>query len=181
MLREHKQESNAGSDKLYARFEKELSNKYQKINRPDQRTHASLLGNDITFPRRACLGDCGLRSLLHVEGETRLFGGLENGDLMTVDLKSGKETLHARLGKGKVQCLLHVKGRTQLYAGFDTGELVTVDIKTGDINRRSLGDKKRVHSLLYIPYVKRLFAGLANGDLKTIDLDSGAEGTCATT
>ena len=44
-------------------------------------------------------------SLLHVPGEKRLFAGLENGDLVAVDLASGAEATRASLG-GAVQSLV---------------------------------------------------------------------------
>ena len=37
-------------------------------------------------------------SLLHVPGETRLFAGLSNGDLVSVDLASGEIGSRAALG-----------------------------------------------------------------------------------
>ena len=37
-------------------------------------------------------------SLLHVPGETRLFAGLSNGDLVSVDLASGEIGSRAKLG-----------------------------------------------------------------------------------
>ena len=45
-------------------------------------------------------------SLLHVPGEERLFAGLENGDLVAVDLASGAVATHASLGGRMVQSLV---------------------------------------------------------------------------
>ena len=39
-----------------------------------------------------------VESLLHVPGETRLFAGLNNGDLVSVDLASGEIGSRAALG-----------------------------------------------------------------------------------
>ena len=44
-------------------------------------------------------------SLLHVPGEKRLFAGLDNGDLVTVDLASGAVATRESLG-GAVQSLV---------------------------------------------------------------------------
>ena len=48
-----------------------------------------------------------VRSLLHVPGEQRLFAGLDNGDLVAVDLASGAEATRASLGgRSSVQSLV---------------------------------------------------------------------------
>ena len=39
-------------------------------------------------------------SLLHVPGEQRFFAGLENGELVTVDLGSGEVSSRVKLGGG---------------------------------------------------------------------------------
>ena len=46
-----------------------------------------------------------VRSLLHVPGEERLFAGLDNGDLVAVDLASGAVATRTSLGDG-VQSLV---------------------------------------------------------------------------
>ena len=46
-----------------------------------------------------------VQSLLHVPGEKRLFAGLQNGDLVAVDLASGAEATRTNLGSA-VQSLV---------------------------------------------------------------------------
>ena len=84
-----------------------------------------------------------VRSLLHVEGEPRLFAGLQNGELVTVDLRdSPKETKRVALGGDRVRSLLHVRGEKRLFAGMSKGKLMTVDLSSA-LGLRNTGTAPR--------------------------------------
>ena len=68
------------------------------------------------------LGGGWVRSLLHVPGEKRFFAGLDNGELVTVDLGSGEVSSRVQLGGGFAIIRVIIAIGTTAADGGDRGE-----------------------------------------------------------
>jgi hypothetical protein len=68
-------------------------------------------------------------SLAHVDGERRIFAGLENGELVSVDLASVEVASRTKLGGGGVRSLLHTEGERRLAVeGIEDSALEAEDL-----------------------------------------------------
>ena len=96
----------------------------------------------VCIPLRTYLATRGdrvdLRAFALVIG-TRWVAGLENGELVTVDLGSGEVSSRVQLGDGFVWSLLHVPGEKRLFAGLGAQRRDRADLDRKDWRPMVLG------------------------------------------
>jgi hypothetical protein len=122
------------------------------------------------------LGGGGVLSLAHAPEKKHVYAGLRNGNLVTVDLPSGKVLSSPNLAGGGVLSLAYIPEMMSVLVGMESGDLVRVDPEKGHTtgrfvtSRLSLG-VGMINSLLHIPGVWSddiVLAGIWSGDIVSV-------------